>query len=888
LLTGIPAAIDALDALSPSPNTIAYFTASASAALATLSSYGRSLIDDTDAATARTTLERQDFATRAAFVTWATGRTPLVGHVMRAGGYVYRYIGTGTAISDLPGWVPDSAVHLIHFGADNTGTVSCSTQFKNAIDYVASLGGGRIDTSGGIWRCDAQVTVDIGQDGISIIGNGVIKKGVDSANNVIRVYSNFFVWDGVTLDGQKAINTTDTSLLVVYGADAKISNARFTGSPKNGIGLGFHATSGLTTTRIKVTNCTFDSNDGVGLSNAGTAGFSFVGNTFELNGLEGITLDQGTRLGVVTGNHFDRNNQGSLEGAFGIGQIGYDNAVQVSIIGNTFVGDGTKSAIRMGNATGSSTAMSITGNTFDSHSIAIDLSGTTATTAGDNGSIIAGNSGQNCTTLIAYDGRSTRLKIGPNTAGVGVTNYINSELAVAGTFLTEHPAFSSLTGLPTTLAGHGITDAMPLAADLTYLPNSGFKQPVRFAAATNVVLATGGLVTVDGLTPAAGDRVLCLGQTAPAENGIYVASTGAWVRATDANDTNKLAAAMVMVERGSTYGGSRLATNWKRGNVLGTAAVSWFKMLDTGIAATVVADLTTAQTVGGAKTFSSPLGLTVQSADPAAAAAGTMALYTKKWAEKAIPVFRGESGASVPVQSAMWGARTTWAYPIVNTTTLNTCGLKLTTSTITGVQPTTTSMFTRMLRSNFTSLATAGKWGGLRSSEMSCTTGNGAGLGGFWISMRFGIADATLVSGAQMFAGLWLLNSDPTAAALEPSTLTKAICVGHGAADTNLKLFYGGTAAQTPIDLGVNFPTNTTGTDIYELTLHAPSNLTGTVYYRVERINTGNVASGTLSGAATVLPDATTQLSVNMWRGNGATAAAATLSFMHLYVQTEQ
>jgi hypothetical protein len=171
---------------------------------------------------------------------------------------------------------------------------------------------------------------------------------------------------------------------------------------------------------------------------------------------------------------------------------------------------------------------------------------------------------------------------------------------------------------------------------------------------------------------------------------------------------------------------------------------------------------------------------------------------------------------------------------------------------------------------------------------MSCTTGNGAGLGGFWISMRFGIADATLVSGAQMFAGLWLLNSDPTAAALEPSTLTKAICVGHGAADTNLKLFYGGTAAQTPIDLGVNFPTNTTGTDIYELTLHAPSNLTGTVYYRVERINTGNVASGTLSGAATVLPDATTQLSVNMWRGNGATAAAATLSFMHLYVQTEQ
>ncbi len=45
-------------------------------------------------------------ATRAAFVSWAVGKTPAVGTVIDAAGFSYRYIGSGTVISDLPGWVP--------------------------------------------------------------------------------------------------------------------------------------------------------------------------------------------------------------------------------------------------------------------------------------------------------------------------------------------------------------------------------------------------------------------------------------------------------------------------------------------------------------------------------------------------------------------------------------------------------------------------------------------------------------------------------------------------------------------------------------------------------------------------------------------------------------
>lgn len=55
-LTGMPAAIDAIDGLTPAADRIAYYTGASAAALAPLTSFGRSLIDDSDAAAARTTL----------------------------------------------------------------------------------------------------------------------------------------------------------------------------------------------------------------------------------------------------------------------------------------------------------------------------------------------------------------------------------------------------------------------------------------------------------------------------------------------------------------------------------------------------------------------------------------------------------------------------------------------------------------------------------------------------------------------------------------------------------------------------------------------------------------------------------------------------------------
>ena len=78
------------------------------------------------------------FSTRAAFVTWASGKTPSVGTVIGAAGMDYRYTGSGTVISDLPGWVPAGSAYPDHWAQNTTpGTtdmasaiISCAASFN--------------------------------------------------------------------------------------------------------------------------------------------------------------------------------------------------------------------------------------------------------------------------------------------------------------------------------------------------------------------------------------------------------------------------------------------------------------------------------------------------------------------------------------------------------------------------------------------------------------------------------------------------------------------------------------------------------------------------------------------------------------------------------------
>ncbi len=296
-------------------------------------------------------------------------------------------------------------------------------------------------------------------------------------------------------------------------------------------------------------------------------------------------------------------------------------------------------------------------------------------------------------------------------------------------------------------------------------------------------------------------------------------------------------------------------------------------------------------TLGGTNTG---LVLKAITSEPAAAAAGTLRLYSKSIAGRLMPKWIGPSGLDMPIQSLVAVNKIAWWNPPGNSTTapgIN--GMAAFTvvsnggTTLVAKNVATTNLFTRMKRAGVVSTATAGTLGSVRVAAAQFTLGDGAGLGGFTYIVRFGTSDAATVAGARQFVGMRNSTAAPTN--VEPSTLTNTIGVGHGAADTNLKIYYGGSAAQTPIDLGSNFPANTLSTDMYELILFASPATTTAVGYRVTRLNTGHVAEGTLSAATagTQLPSPTTLLAPQAWRTNNATALAVGLDIASMYIETD-
>lgn len=201
-----------------------------------------------------------------------------------------------------------------------------------------------------------------------------------------------------------------------------------------------------------------------------------------------------------------------------------------------------------------------------------------------------------------------------------------------------------------------------------------------------------------------------------------------------------------------------------------------------------------------------------------------------------------------------------------------------------------TRIFTRMRRQGIVSVATAGAFAGFRVAVAQITMGAFEGsipIGGFFKVIRFGCSDAATVAGARQFVGISSSTAAPTN--IEPSTLTNSIGVGHGAANSNLFIYSGGSVAQTPIDLGVNFPANTLATDVYELALFCPPGGVA-VGWQVTRLNTNDTAQGLLSGVlGTELPSTSTLLTYSQnWRSNNATAILVALDIFSDYIETDQ
>ncbi len=108
------------------------------------------------------------------------------------------------------------------------------------------------------------------------------------------------------------------------------------------------------------------------------------------------------------------------------------------------------------------------------------------------------------------------------------------------------------------------------------------KASVRIASAGSNLSLTG-LGAVDGVTPVAGDRVLAKDQTTPAQNGIYIAASGAWTRATDADQNAEVTSGMfTFVEEGTSNAGTGWVLSTANPITVGTTALSFAQFSQAG------------------------------------------------------------------------------------------------------------------------------------------------------------------------------------------------------------------------------------------------------------------------------------------------------------------
>ncbi len=568
----------------------------------TISTFGRGLMDDADAAAARTTLERQDFATRAAFVTWATGRVLSAGLVMRAVNAAYRYIGTGTAIADLPGWVPHDRVTALHWGADITGTTNAIPAVSAMIDYVNSLGGGVAFLPAGTYLWAGEM--------IKHVLNNVVLEGEGNATKLVRRNNRpaaaiKFLRGANNRVRNLKIDCAGYSGIGIYLADhySGAENVEIVNSPDRPFQMqgggdfswGIDA-QGRTSDDQTFTGATFFPIgcylDNCRVIRAGSTAFSqkqmphsriqrCVGRTVYS---EGITIDK-CDYSLVSGNTlFDcaltignqwPNLDGTgflVAGGGGVGAIGIDGSVGARFVKNTIIGVNTdianrnnriRVAVNFVNNIQASNGCEVEGNYILDAKAGVWLKGTGSGATGNNfRCIIRGN---------VFDTMGTGAGLGMAQFGAiwidaGCTdNVISDNTQVGGTpLITGASSANTLDQMAAATLKGNTTGGWALGRDLT-----------------------GGQVTamLDTFTSAAKGL-------APASSGgitTYLRADGTW----------------------APIGAEWSAIIGKPSNLSGYGITDAF-------------DLGTAQTVTGAKTFAAPVALNGLTSDPASPSNGSI------------------------------------------------------------------------------------------------------------------------------------------------------------------------------------------------------------------------------------------------------------------------
>lgn len=265
----------------------------------------------------------------------------------------------------------------------------------------------------------------------------------------------------------------------------------------------------------------------------------------------------------------------------------------------------TDTQVYEGYAAGAWNGFSLAGGvtTFSAGTTGFSPSSPTGGVVTLSGILNVSNGGTGATSLTGYvkgSGTSafTANSTIPNTdiTGLGTMSTQNSDnVAVTGGTINgtsiggSNPSSATFTSLATT---SGTISSTPVNS--TDITNKSYVDSV--AQGLNVKSAamwgTTGNITLSGLgtqgngewtgTLVAGTRILVKSQLAPAENGIYVAASGAWSRSADANAWDELVSAFVFVQEGATLSDTGWVCTVDPGGTLGVTPVTWAQFSGAG------------------------------------------------------------------------------------------------------------------------------------------------------------------------------------------------------------------------------------------------------------------------------------------------------------------
>jgi hypothetical protein len=276
-------------------------------------------------------------------------------------------------------------------------------------------------------------------------------------------------------------------------------------------------------------------------------------------------------------------------------------------------------------------------------------------------------------------------------------------------------------------------------------------------------------------------------------------------------------------------------------------------------------------------------------ATPAVPAAGGLKLFGRAVGGRAMAAVMGPSGLDTAVQPFFARNKIGMFTPIGNSTsTANTIfGLSIaSTGTAQALNVATTNLFTRMRKIGYavTTAATTAVVGFRHAAQQWTLGGNGALLGGFHNVWRWGPSTGVATATHRAFVGMRGSTAAPTD--VDPSTLTNICGMGYDAADTNIQFMHNdGSGTATKIDLGASFPKpSADSTEVYEVAMFCPPGTTQTLQYEVTNLNTGAVATGTVT---TNIPTTTQLLTPWAMMSVGGTSSVIGLAIMGLYIESD-